>query len=327
MRAARAAPPLNPARAPAVPLEDIERAITALSRRPDVALSRHRLHYRCGRFQLLRLASKPLPASTPLLLVRAGIHGDEVAGPITLARHLERLFDRAHSSGIGMLVYPLGNPSGYLHGLRYNADHDTGDEGNNDFLRYLLADGRWAGALAPGQSFTRFAWSSDPVTGVRLPLETTTMHRVLRADPLAQVRAAVDLHQDHLTPGADAAAYHYAFGDRHAYAGIIACIRRHLPVLAHTAIGAGFGTRIDATGQVLGTPMLDGAPVSDGSGFIERHDGTLSDLMWRLGVPYSVAPETTRATSLDVSVEVNVAWLEGLIDLLAGERNGNRAHG
>ena len=55
-------------------------------------------------------------------------------------------------------------------------------------------------------------------------------------------------------------------------------------------------------------------------GFIVRHDGTLGDLLYRLGVKYSVTPETTCKTPLDKACRVNWLWIKGLIDLAARKR-------
>lgn len=306
-------------------LADLERALAAaVAARDDATLARHPLAHRAGAYDLLRIASRGIAPGDPLILLRAGIHGDETSGPITLARHLGEVLDHAHRRGVKVLCYPLGNPSGYDRGLRYNADHDTGEGGNNDFLRYRFADGTFGDSVPPGGARRDFCWSSDPRLGIALPAETRLMHDLLRREPIGQIRAALDLHQDHLTPGAPAAAYHYGFGDLAQYDGIVERLRGHCALLAGCAIGAGFGTRIDAHGAVLGAPEEDGAPRSDERGFIERHDGTLSDLLYRLGVRHSIAAETTGATPMDAAVGVNLAWIEGLIDLVAGERREGR---
>lgn len=295
----------------------MELALAGAARRAGARLDAYPLHHACGDYRLLRIASQPLPADAPLLLVRAGVHGDETAGPIALARHLDGMLERAARLGVGMIVYPLGNPSGYQHGTRYNGDHDAGTEGNNDFLRYVLPGGAIRGGLAPGERCTRWLWASDPSLGIRLPAETALMHRLLRGEPLARIVAALDLHQDNLTPHVPPAAYHYLFGEPAIYAPVLERVRALVPLLAHTAIGAGFGTVIDAHGAVLGEPDPARASRSDACGCITRHDGTLTDLLHRMGVAHCVAPETTGATPLADAVAVNLAWVEGLQDLLA----------
>ena len=41
--------------------------------------------------------------------------------------YLTEIFERAHEAGIKLIVYPLGNPSGFDRGTRYNIDNDKGD--------------------------------------------------------------------------------------------------------------------------------------------------------------------------------------------------------
>jgi hypothetical protein len=291
---------------------------TAVAARADVAASRHDVVQSPGTWRLPRLASRPEDDRRPIVLVRAGIHGDERSGPVTFARHLDRIFDYAHRHGVAVLAYPLGNPSGYERGLRYNADHDAGVGGNNDFLRYELEDGSISDSVRPGESYRRHLWSSDPALGIELPAETRLMHELLRRDPLGRVVAGLDLHQDLLTPDVPAAAYHYAFGNLGVYRSIVERIAAVCPLLPATSIGAGFGTVIDEHGRVVGPPSTERAMTSDAHGFIVRHDGTLSDLLHRLGVRHSVTAETTGSTPMALAVEVNLAWVEGLVDLVAG---------
>jgi len=63
---------------------------------------------------------------------------------------------------------------------------------------------------------------------------------------------------------------------------------------------------------------------SDANGFIVRHDGTLPDLLYRIGeaqgrVVHVITPETTGATPLEIACEVNWIWIRGVIELVAGE--------
>ena len=293
----------------------LSRIEDAVARRGDLVLTRRELVYRAGRWPLVRVASRALDEAAGVVLVLAGLHGDEIAGPLTVAQELERLAERAHGHGLGLLVYPLANPSGFDAGTRYNVDRDRGSAGNGDFLRYLLPDGTVVDEVEAGPAPRRWRWSSE--LGVPLPVETRALHDLLRHDPLARVVAALDLHQDLLTEGVGPAAYAYAFGDRSAYHAIVADVGALVPLLARRAIGAGFGVEIDEAGHARQPAPATNAPVSDAHAFIERHDGSLTDLMFRLGVRYSVAVETTGATPLEVACAVNRRWLEGMIELAA----------
>ena len=59
---------------------------------------------------------------------------------------------------------------------------------------------------------------------------------------------------------------------------------------------------------------------TDEHGLIVLHDGSVTDLMYRRGVPYAAALETTTAAPLDACHEVNLIWIRGFIDLAASVR-------
>jgi len=67
----------------------------------------------------------------PALWVLAGIHGEEPAGPIAVARNTE-VFVRLHEQGIPFVLFPLCNPKGYLLGWRYpDARRQQDDQGHS----------------------------------------------------------------------------------------------------------------------------------------------------------------------------------------------------
>src|SRR5690349_25173586 len=71
------------------------------------------------------------------LVITAGFHGNEIAGPLTLARHLPEIVEHAWKREVGLAIYPCVNPSGFDAHTRYN---QSGEHPNNDFLRYVLPD-------------------------------------------------------------------------------------------------------------------------------------------------------------------------------------------
>lgn len=254
-------------------LDDLERTVGARNRK-DLVMSRHDA--------VARVASRAGDANAPLLVVMAGLHGDERAGPITIARHLDEIVDHAHARGLAVVIYPLANPTGFDAGTRYNADGDRGDVGNNDFIRYRELNEQWE-------------WSTGG------PAETRILRDVfLRNEPLQRIVAAIDLHQDCITPNVGAASYAYAFPPLAVYAPIVRQVRELVPILANSAIDAGYAD----------------AARSDENGLLVRHDGSFSDAMIRVGARHSIAVETTGATPLDVACAVNVAWIRGVIELI-----------
>ena len=273
--------------------------------RCDIQIKRHHLKHSSGGCDFYRIVSDGVRLNDRFMLIRAGIHGDEVAGPLTIIRYFNRIFDYAHKCGVNLIVYPLGNPSGYDARQRYNADEGKGSDFNNDFVRYELKNGNWSDDIRRGAKFRRWYWSSDSRLNLNLPVETHLMHHLLRCDPLENIVAALDLHQDNISRIDQAAAYHYSFGDLPVYGRIVEAIRKTVPVLTHKVISAGQNSGMR----------------TDQDGFIVRHDGTLGDLMYRLGVTYPVTAETTSKTPIDKACRVNWLWIRGLIDLVAKKRS------
>jgi hypothetical protein len=276
----------------------------ALKNRTDLTIESKNLSYATGEFEVLRIASKQILPTDRLLLIRAGIHGDEIAGPLSVLEYCDAWFTKAHNLGIKIILYPLGNPSGFEMGTRYNGDGDRGDAGNGDFLRYELMDGTIVDDLGikSDQPFKEWTWSSDPRLNVHLPLETQAMHEWLSHDPLSQVVACIDLHQDYLTPNTGPGAYAYTFGDTSVYKPIIEQIKQIVPVFCDQAFDAGFQNEQKMTTDALGC--------------IERHDGSLTDLLSRMGAKHSITVETMGETPIEEAMEVNRMWVEGVMEMM-----------
>src|SRR5687767_1836752 len=132
------------------------------------------------------------------LLITAGFHGDEVAGPLTLLEFFPEIVAYARSRNVGLQVYPCLNPSGFEDCTRYNRSQEAP---NNDLLRYQLADGSWIGALTTGQSFAGFAVNREG------PQETRALSAALESLPTPD--GALDIHQDPYLP--DPLSYAYNF--------------------------------------------------------------------------------------------------------------------
>ena len=272
--------------------------------RRDIEIKRYRLKHRTAGYDFFRIASKGIRRNDKIMLIRAGVHGDEVAGPLTIIEYFNRIFDYAHKRGLKLIIYPLGNPAGFDARQRYNTDFREGSGANNDFIRYELENGNLIGDVGQGGNFKRWYWSSDSRLNHDLPAETVLMHQLLKHDPLESLVASLDLHQDYISPYDREAAYHYAFGDLSVYDRIVNAVNKTVPVIAKRMISAG-----QSSGMRTNT-----------EGFIVRHDGTLGDLLYRLGVKYCVAPETTGKTPLAKACLVNWKWIKGLIDLSAKKR-------
>lgn len=284
-------------------------------------------------YDYITISSREISPKDPVLLLRAGIHGDEVAGPLTLMQHLGEIFGYAHDRNVKLIVFPLDNPSGFEYRLRYNVENDIGWQsqdgaeatktGNNDFLRYETADGRIVDDLLGEDEHARWYLSSDEALlqkgmQIHLPQETRMLHAALKNIPLAQIVAHIDLHQDYLScadnprlglPGA----YHYGFcpdGNVDCYDLIVAEIEKHTIVFRDTHIGGGQRSELP----------------TDARGGIVRHDGTLGDYLWRAAaLRYCVTAETTGAVSAEIADRVNLIWIHGILDLVAADYVGRAA--
>jgi hypothetical protein len=237
-----------------------------------------------GPYPLLRL---DLPGPRRLLLT-AGFHGEEPAGPLTVLEHLPEILDRARSKGIGLTIYPCVNPSGFEDGTRYNR---SGEKPNNDFMRYELADGTVKGELAPDETFTRWRLSEGG------PKET----QAIRADvhQTWNYVAALDVHQDRWVQSP------------HVYAYVQRDQTDYLPL-------------IRASGQIL-PPLreskLDELYNTDPHGLTYGPDGSITDYASRRGARWAATLETTTISPMADCHRVNMIWIRGFIDLAASHED------
>lgn len=287
------------------------KALRAKARKiKGVKLGSRKMVYKNGTFPFLRIAHRDIKPEDPILFITAGIHGEETAGPLTILNKLKDIFRYARKNKVKLIIYPLCNPSGFAQMTRYNIDEGEGELGNNDFLRYEMADGTMKDDIKNSNNYKAWYWSSDITKN--LPIETKTMQRLLKKEPLLQVKALLDIHQDYIS-NAPPAAYHYSFGKLGVYRKIISAIKKIVPLYKNRMIDAGF-CEVGKDGDR--SHCLEEAMLSDKNGFVVRHDGTLPDLFYRFGVPYSVTIETMGATSLQEAMKVNMTWIKGLIDLI-----------
>lgn len=276
-----------------------------------IKLNTYKLTYKNGSFPFLRLASAEIKPKDKILFIAAGVHGEETAGPLTILNHLKEIFAYARKKKIKLIIYPICNPSGFSQMTRYNIDGDEGEAGNNDYLRYEMVDGTFKDDIKKSNNYKAWYWSSEITK--QIPLETKMMQKLLKKEPLQQIDALLDLHQDYISNVSSPFSYHYSFGKLGVYKDIVKKVKKFVPLYKNRMIDAGF-CEVENDGDRAA--VLDEAMLSDKNGFIVRHDGTLPDLFFRLGTPYCVTVETTGATPLKEAMAVNMAWIKGLVDLI-----------
>lgn len=303
--------------------EFLQKLHQILDSRVDVIIEKAgELHYQTPTvekiYDYVKISSRQILPDDKILLIRAGIHGDETAGILTLMKHIGQIFDYAHKRNVKLIIFPLDNPSGFEAGMRYNVEGDRGDAGNNDFVRYILVDGRIVDDLGSKNEFTEWKWSSDPMLKIHLPKETVLLHTELKKLPLKQIIGALDLHGDNFID--KPFAYHYAYGDVSRYHEIVEKIRAQVPILANEYINSGYLNGSDFVPEIIrnGKIVLDDPDLkSDADGFILRYEGSLPDLMQRLGAEHAITVETTGIIPEELADEVNLIWVKGVIDLIA----------
>lgn len=281
----------------------IQKLTSSLKNRKDTLTQKFPLSYEKGEFELLRISSKKISAKDKIMMITAGFHGDEKAGPLSILKYANKIIDYAHKKRVKIIIYPLVNPSGFEKNKRCNIDNDFGDASSDDFLRYELENGKIIDDLAGENNFKKWYWSSDKKIKSRMPKETWLLHKLLKKEPLNQIAAAIDLHQDHISNLKTPFAYHYSFENKKVYEKIIKKISKIIPILKNRRISAGFTSAIGLK--------------ADKKGFIIRHDGTITDLFYRLGTKYAVAVETAGPTSFKKAISINLIWIFGIINLIA----------
>jgi hypothetical protein len=223
----------------------------------------------------------------PLLVIVAGQHGDEDAGPLGLCQYFGDIIDHAKLRGVGLRVYPCANPEGFEDRTHENR---RGQARPNRFIEYEVG-GLWKGEIHTGEAFTR----------QRRPPNMSHDSMAILRDLLGwSVYAVLDLHQDSLVPVGQA--YAYAFGDPAPY------------VTALQSLGvapmASRELRNEAWSSLKGSTDADGI-VRD------YHDGTLTDYLWRRGAKLSACFElSTRGIVPELAGQVR-DLCRAMIDLTA----------
>lgn len=243
------------------------------------------VHHQGRDYPLVRLQVE----GSPRLVITAGFHGEEPAGPLTLAEYLPEIVLHARKRGVGLTIYPCVNPSGFELGTRYNRDVE---KPNNDLLRYELAPGVWTGELERGQTF--LSWKVHQGG----PQETQALRAELETLPTPI--GSLDLHQDDFLE--QSCTYAYVFGSAEHYAPLMEAAQAHIPVAREWEVDVNHHT--------------------DAQGLIYAHDGSVTDYFLRRGALFNATLETTTQTAMAACHQVNLIWIHGFIELAAGTTQG-----
>lgn len=243
-------------------------------------------------YRLYKIVINPRYKKT--LLITTGFHGEEFNGPISLLEIFDEVVACAKKMRVRLIVYPCVNPSGFDLHKRYNAS-DIGDKKpNNDFMRYEINEDNWVGTLRAGESFLSFKPVNSPAQEVRALQRNLKLHGV--------PHGVLDIHQqkDNLNTGEF---YAYIFNQRPLYLQTM----QKLKVIAQVAT-------LDAWKEHDDDREIDCR--IDEDGFVFLHDGTLTDMLYRLGSKFVVTSETKTTMPLEKVCQINLIWIKELIKLI-----------
>ncbi len=240
------------------------------------------------------------PEYEETLLITTGFHGEEFNGPISLLNIMDEAVDYAKEKQARLIVYPCVNPAGFDLHQRYNPSDEL-RYGNNDFWRYQIENGEWVGTLEPGQNFLDWKIVDSAAKEVRL----------LKRDILNYhshvPRAVLDIHQDDNIEEGQGNFYAYIFDKREVYLKIMEKLAKITDVCKNIETATTEGDR-KVSYRI------------DDDGFIFLHDGSITDMFYRLGSEFAVCAETNTDLPLDKVCEVNLTWIKGMIDLIAKKK-------
>ncbi len=269
----------------------------------------------------------------PNLLITVGLHGDEIAGPLTILDQLEEIVRLSQQYNVGFVIFPSINPSGFDLRLRYNITSrlmlDRDIPPNNDFMRYVKRH-KVVDFLGEGDKCDTWVYSSDKNMVGRLPHETVRMHKQLQKLPMRKIKGHLDLHQDcftvelfeqnpHMPYHNGRGTYVYVF-ETEPYIPIMQKAEQIVPAIRNGFVDTGYKQKpiISATGpkEIQIVPDTTIKLHSDANGFVQWRDCSITDLTDRLGVPYVAVVETTSKTPIEQAIAVNMVWIEGFMQLM-----------
>lgn len=241
------------------------------------------------KYHLYKIVINPQYRRT--LLVTSGFHGEEFNGPISLLTMFDDLVRYAKHKRVRLIVYPCVNPSGFDLHKRYNASNERQ---NNDFLRYEIKKGKWVSTMRSGETFLTCKVIDSRAKEVRFLKRNVLRYRV--------PNAVLDIHQDNELEDSDF--YTYIFDNTQLYQKIVNKIKKIAQVARNVpALNFENGRKIRYK--------------INSRGFIFLHDGTLTDMFYRLGSEFVVTAETGTQVPLKLIARINLIWAKELIKLIS----------
>ena len=167
-------------------------------------------------------------AGSRSVVITAGFHGDEKAGPLTLLEHVSEIVEYAAARDVALAIYPVREPVRVSRRTPATTSRASGPTTTSFATKPRRAAGAASCATASGSCGSR-----RPATAI--PKETVALARELDTRPPPQ--AALDLHQDNFIHGS--LFYAYIFGDPASYRPMLARSGALVPVLRSSIVDSG----------------------------------------------------------------------------------------
>lgn len=228
-------------------------------------------------YQLMVLESEKLEKFEKILFLRAGIHGTEPEGPLFLSQNLGWIVDYTHKRNTGLIIIPVGNPSGLEVGTEYNI---LGQKENNCHVKSVRIN----------YPVPEEAKLMDLLLDKWLKKE----HR--------PIRGVIDFHSetDPVKPFVREGTYCYVDKIDEKYLAILKRIEKFAPVLKNTSV-VNFGPAKAWT---------------DENGLVVFADGSLTDYLSSQGVDRCIAPEVITGMKMAQFSKIYWTWLTGVTDII-----------
>ncbi|OGH89743.1 MAG: hypothetical protein A2469_02545 [Candidatus Magasanikbacteria bacterium RIFOXYC2_FULL_40_16] len=234
------------------------------------------------------------PKARKTLLITAGFHGEETKSPISLLQIFDDIVRYANEMRVRLIVYPCINPFGFETGRRYSPSTPRG-MGNNDFMRYEIEPDKWVGILK----------ENEPSLSCRIVDSKAREVSLLKHDVLEYrvPEAVLDIHQQkgYLETGETFA---YIFDRRPTYKRIMKKVGKIAKIARNE------DNPLKDKGREIPSRI-------DNDGFIEIHDGSITDMFYCLGSIFAVTCETKTDLPLEKVCQINLIWAKDLIKLIA----------
>jgi hypothetical protein len=231
------------------------------------------------------------------LVIVAGQHGDEQAGPIMLGQYLDKLLTFARSRDVRLIIYPCVSPDAYESGTRY-----TGGRRTNAFLEYVLPDGSVVGELTPGQAYVE----AREVKSNKQSPETALFVQDLKRLLLPGGFGLLDLHQDGML--SRGRCFAYVFGKRQPYEHVMRTVgswyeQRKTKPLSLERLRNESWTKVQLR--------------TDVNGLAEFDDGSAPAWAWTRGAGLACCLEATTDPPVREAVDESFHWAMSMIELVA----------